>query len=142
MSTPLRVGILGAGAFASRRHLPELVQDPRVTVAAACRRDPEQLAVFADHFHIPERYRDWTEMLGRAGLDAVLIATPHDQHFAQARAALDAGLHVLLEKPMALSAEDAEALAASARARDKVLAVAFNPPYWRHTHALRRGIAA
>lgn len=141
MTSRLRVGILGAGAFASRRHLPELVAEPRVEVVAACRRDPEALRVFADHFGIAERYVDWTQMLDNANLDAVLIATPHNQHVAQTEAALGLGLHVLLEKPMALTGSDARMLRDLAISKGCVLAVAFNPPYWSHTRALRAGIS-
>lgn len=138
----LRIGILGAGAFASRRHLPELVADWRVSVVAACRRDPEQLARFADHFGIPNRYADWRRMLDEEPLDGVLIATPHDQHAEQVRAALERGIPVLVEKPLAIDPKDAEDLAALASNRNVCLLVAFNPPYWRHTRAMRDGIAA
>ncbi|BDI33217.1 oxidoreductase [Capsulimonas corticalis] len=142
MPEAYRIGVLGAGAFASRRHLPALQSDPRARVVAACRRDPEALATFADHFHIPDRYTNWEAMLNDAALDGVLIATPHDQHYAQAKAALECGLHVLMEKPMALSGEEAKELADLAHLLGRSLVVAFNPPYWRHTNALRAGIAA
>jgi len=142
LTSRLRVGILGAGAFASRRHLPELVADSRVSVVAACRGDQDALSVFADHFGIGERYSDWREMLDKADLDAVLIATPHNQHVEQTAAALQRGLHVLLEKPMAFTAVDARALRDLAKSRGLVLTVAFNAPYWSHTRALRSGIQA
>jgi predicted dehydrogenase len=142
MPETYNIAILGAGAFASRRHLPALQSDPRAKVVAACRRDPDALATFADHFQIPGRYADWEEMLDDANLDGILIATPHDQHYAQAKAALEKGLHVLMEKPMALHGDEAQELADLARVLGRSLTVAFNPPYWRHTHALRAGIAA
>ena len=142
IALPLRIGIIGAGAFASRRHLPDLVKDPRVRVAAACRRDPEQLKLFCDHFGIPKRYTDWRRMLDDEALDGVLIATPHEQHAEQAREAIVCGLHVLEEKPMALTGTEADALAALAAQYGVRFAIAFNPPYWRHTDEMRRGIAA
>lgn len=135
----MRIAVIGAGAFASRRHLPELQTDPRVHLVAACRRNPEALARVADHFGIPGRYADWREMLDAEALDGVLIATPHDQHFAQARAALERGLHVLLEKPMALTVPEAQELMALAAEKHVCLGVALNPPYWRHTEAMRVG---
>lgn len=138
----LRIGILGAGAFASRRHLPELISDSRVSVAAACRRDPKQLAIFADHFGIPNRYLDWREMLENEPLDGVVIATPHDVHYEQAAVALRKGLHVLLEKPMTLNPQEAEELEILATNQRLCFVVAFNPPYWPHTEALREGIIA
>lgn len=138
---PLRIAVIGAGAFASRRHLPELQTDPRVHLVAACRRNPDELARVADHFGIPGRYADWREMLETEALDGVLIATPHDQHFAQAHAALERGLHVLLEKPMALIVSEAQQLMALATEKHRCLCVALNPPYWRHTEALRVAVA-
>lgn len=140
LASRLRVGILGAGAFASRRHLPELVADSRVEVVAACRRDAGALAVFSDHFKIRDRYADWQEMLEKANLDAVLIATPHNQHEEQAAAALKRGLHVLLEKPMAFTGAQARKLRDLAKSSGLVLVVAFNPPYWSHTRELRTGL--
>ncbi len=139
-SRTLRVGVIGAGAFASRRHLPDVLRDERATLTAACRRDPEALATVADHFSIPGRYSDWQTMLAEEPLDAVIIATPHDQHAEQAIAALDRGIHVLLEKPMAITVEEGERVAAAAKASGCVLAVAFNAPYWRHTTAMREGL--
>jgi len=140
LTSRLRVGILGAGAFASRRHLPELVADSRIEVVAACRRDQDALTAFADHFGIKHRYADWREMLDKANLDAVLIATPHNQHAEQTESALRQGVHVLLEKPMALTGAEARSLRDLAKSSGLVLAVAFNPPYWGHTRALRAGI--
>jgi predicted dehydrogenase len=127
--------VIGAGAFASRRHLPDVVKDERAALTAACRRDAAALATVADHFQIPARYNDWQKMLAEEPLDAVIIATPHDQHAEQAIAALDRGIHVLLEKPMAISVADAERVAEAAEASGCILA-----PYWRHTTAMREGL--
>ncbi|MDR3710120.1 MAG: Gfo/Idh/MocA family oxidoreductase [Capsulimonadaceae bacterium] len=137
---PLRIGIIGAGAFASRRHLPDVQRDERTVLAAACRRSPEELKTVADHFSIPGRYTDWIEMLDREPLDGVIIATPHDQHALQAIEAMNRGLHVLLEKPMAITVSDAERILETAKRTDRTLAVALNAPYWRHTAIMREGI--
>ena len=138
---PLRVGVIGAGAFASRRHLPDIQRDDRAEIVAACRRDTEALTLVADHFNIPGRYTSWTEMLDRESLDAVIIATPHDQHAEQAVAAMNRGLHVLLEKPMAVAVDDAYRILETAEKTGRTLAVALNAPYWRHTEAMRDGVA-
>ena len=137
---PLRIGIIGAGAFASRRHLPDLQSDGRAVVVAACRRDADALATVADHFQIPARYTDWRRMLDSESLDGVIIATPHDQHAEQAIEAMDRGLHVLVEKPMAVEVDAALAMAETARRTGRVLEVALNAPYWRHTAAMREGV--
>jgi predicted dehydrogenase len=138
----VRLGVIGAGWFASRRHLPDAQADPHVALAALCRRDPTARARMADHFQISaeDAYADWRHMLDHAELDAVLIATPHSLHFEQAKAALERGLHVLIEKPMALRGEEARALVALAEAQNRKLSVALNPPFWAHCHRIRRAL--
>ncbi len=139
---PVRLGVVGAGWFASRRHLPDARANPQVHLSALCRRDPAACAKMAAHFQVdPEHtYADWRQMLEDAELDAVLIATPHALHYEQAKAALERGLHVLLEKPMALHAAEARELVALAHARERKLEVALNPPYWAHCNRVRRAL--
>lgn len=141
---PVRLGIIGAGWFVSRRHLPDAMANPKVTVAAICRRDPEARAKIAAHFAIPDEitFGDWRQMLDSVEMDAVLIATPNALHYEQAREALERGLHVLIEKPMTVRSEDAHALVALARARNRKLSVALNPPFWAHCHSIRRALAS
>ncbi|MCC6444527.1 MAG: Gfo/Idh/MocA family oxidoreductase [Armatimonadetes bacterium] len=133
----LRIGVIGAGSFASRRHLPALASSARAKVAAICRRDPEALAKMGDHFQVQHRYTDWQRMLDEVAMDGVLIATPHTLHYPQAKDALRRGLHVLLEKPMATSGQEARELARLAREKGLALTVALNPPYWAHDRFLR-----
>ena len=73
----------------------------------------------AAHFGLPleSGYEDWRRMLDEAPLDAVLIATPNNLHYEQAKAALEHNLHVLLEKPMTIRSEQAHELVALAKAR-------------------------
>ncbi len=138
---PVRIGVVGAGWFASRRHLPDIGRCAGAKLAAICRRSKTELRRIAEHFGSPPAYTDYAEMLAHADLDAVLICTPHALHGPQAAAALARGLHVLVEKPLALSAREAAGLAEQARERSRVLAVAVNPPYWAHCHALRAWVA-
>jgi predicted dehydrogenase len=139
---PIRLGVIGAGAFACRRHLPDAVNNPRVCLAGICRRDPETRAKIAAHFCVPEdkTYGDWRQMLDDLEMDAVLIATPNAHHYEQAKSALERGLHVLLEKPMTIRASEAHELVALARQQDLRLAVALNPPFWAHCHQVRRAL--
>jgi predicted dehydrogenase len=138
----VRIGVVGAGWFASRRHLPDIGRCARAELVAVCRRDPGELQRIVEHFGHPAGYAEYRQMLDEAALDAVLICTPHALHAPQARAALERGLHVLVEKPLALTAAEAEALAALALERSLVLGVAVNPPYWAHCHALRDWVAS
>jgi predicted dehydrogenase len=137
----LRIGVVGGGWFASRRHLPDIGRCARAELAAVCRRDPGELQRIAEHFGHPACYTDYRQMLAEAALDAVLVCTPHALHAPQAKAALERGLHVLVEKPLALAVAEAEALAGLARERSLVLGVAVNPPYWAHCHAVRQWVS-
>ena len=141
---PVRLGVIGAGWFVSRRHLPDVQRSANLTLAALCRRDGAARARMAEHFEVaPENaFADWRQMLDTATLDAVLIATPNSLHFEQAQAALEKGLHVLLEKPMTIQSEDARALVRLAREKGLHLGVALNPPYWAHCHSARRALAS
>ena len=135
----VRLGVIGAGWFVSRRHLPDLQEKPELELAALCRRDEEARGTMADHFGLAREFgfADWRKMLDEAPLDAVLIATPNALHFEQAKAALERNLHVLVEKPMTLRGEHARELAAIAKERNLQLGVALNPPYWAHCHRMK-----
>jgi predicted dehydrogenase len=138
----LRVGVVGAGWFASRRHLPELVEHPEVELVALCRRSPEPLARLAKWFGVARTYTEPETMLAEAELDAVLVCSPHNLHHDHTVACLDAGCHVLLEKPMAITGAEARDLVARAEAAGKILDVAYNPPYWRHSAWLKERVEA
>ena len=140
---PVRLGVIGAGSFVSRRHLPDVQRSANLTLVALCRREEAARTRMAEHFGVAPQnaFANWQEMLGSAPLDAVLIATPNSLHFEQAQAALEKGLHVLLEKPMTIRSEDAHALVRSAREKGLHLGVALNPPYWAHCHRARRALA-
>lgn len=132
--THLRVGIIGAGIWATVAHIPQFRQTGRAEVVAICRRSAEKLALLQEKFQIPEAYTDWQAMLAQADLDAVVVSTPHDLHAAPTLAALGRGLHVLVEKPMALRSADAWAMVAAATEAERVLMVGYNARFqalWR-----------
>jgi len=140
MGDPIRFGVVGAGAFASRRRLPDMIANNDAEIVALCRRNESELDKIADHFEVSGRYTDYDTMLEKADLDAVLVATPHALHYEQTKLALERDLHVLLEKPMAIRTSEARELADFAAQRNRVLTVAVNPPFWRHTHYVRNVI--
>jgi len=137
---PLRFGVIGAGWFAARRHIPDICAHPDAVLAAICRRNATELAVLSEHFKPKAKYTDWREMIERCSLDAVLIATPHNLHFEPAWAALERGLHVLLEKPMTVDPAEARELCRLADEQKVHLSVALNPPFWAHCHRIRGAI--
>ena len=137
----VRIGVIGAGWFASRRHLPEAKDLKEIQIVALCRRDPEMLNKIADHFQVAQRYTDYREMLDREKLDAVLVCTPHHLHYEHIKASLERGLHVITEKPMTLRGSEAWELVDLARSKGLTLLVSFNPPYWRHDASACRLLA-
>ena len=134
---PLRLGVIGAGWFASRRHCPDVVDHPEVELAALCRRDEKQLAQMARAFDVADTYTDYAGLIASGSLDGVIICSPHQLHFEHTRAALEAGLHVLLEKPITLDPDEGRQLVALSAATGRALVVAQNPPYWSHCRFLR-----
>jgi predicted dehydrogenase len=137
----LRVGVLGAGWFASRRHIPDILADHCLELAAICRRDKDALQRMADAFHPSAVYTDWQQMVETEMLDIAVISSPHSLHYPMAEATLKRGVHVLLEKPMTIRADHAEALHALAQSRGLYLATAYNPPFWAHCDLLRNRIS-
>ena len=97
----VRVGMLGAGAWARSAHLPGWRRDPRCEVVAVADPEGERAADCAREFDIPHATRDWQALVARPDLDVVDIATPSHTHLELATAALGAGKHVLCEKPVA-----------------------------------------
>ncbi len=111
----LRVGIVGAGDFGAA-HARAIAAHDDVEVVAASRTDAAALAEFTGRFG-GTGYADYRALLGDPHVDAVLVATPHDRHTAIALAAVEAGRHVLLEKPMAPTLEECDRIVeASTRA--------------------------
>ena len=117
MSGKLRVGVVGAGWWAVANHLPVLKSRSDVDLVAVCRLGRAELAKVQSVFGIPYGTEDFTAMLDEAPMDALVVASPHNLHGAHAIAALERGLHVLIEKPMTVSAAEARAIAALARAK-------------------------
>jgi phthalate 4,5-cis-dihydrodiol dehydrogenase len=109
----LRLGVAGLGR-GFMLTLPALIAHPGVVLAGATDLRPEALQRFSEEFGAPG-YATLDELLQDETIDAVYIATPHDLHAVQTLAALRAGKHVLVEKPMATSVEDCLAMAGAAR---------------------------
>ena len=109
-----RIGVVGIGWWATFNHIPTIAQCPQAEVVAICDLDKERLDIAGERFGIAARYTDIDAMLAAEKLDGVMISTPHVAHTAPALAALRAGAHVLIEKPMTTTAADARAIAKAA----------------------------
>ena len=100
------VGVLGAGAWAEFAHLPAYKRDPRCELVAIADPVVERAKAFAEKFGIPNVYASHHELIGRADIDLVDVCTPSATHFELSWAALEAGKHVLCEKPVAYDYRD------------------------------------
>jgi predicted dehydrogenase len=116
MDTILRVGVLGAGAWARNAHIPGWQRDPRCAVVSICDVERERAEAYAGDFGIPDATDDWQTLIGRSDIDAIDIVTPSHTHYELACAALEAGKHVLCEKPVAYDFRQTRAAAEMARA--------------------------
>jgi predicted dehydrogenase len=112
-SRPVRVGLIGTSWWSAFAYAPALVAHPHAELAAVCGRDGDRTRDFAAKFGIGEVFHDPSELIASPGLDAVVVALPDDLHHSVTLAALDRGLNVLCEKPLALT----EALAREMRDR-------------------------
>ena len=121
--TALRVAVIGAGWYAAASHIPTLAAIPGVALDGVCRLGTEDLERVRSHFGFAFASEDFREVLARRP-DAVIVASPHHLHHQHASAALSAGAHVLVEKPMTLDPAEAWDLAARARSARRHLLVA------------------
>ena len=118
-----RIGVVGIGWWATFNHIPTIQAGHDAKIVAICDLDAERVHIAGDRFGIAGRYTDVAAMLDAENLDGVMISTPHIHHTAPAIAALEAGCHVLVEKPMATTAADGRAIAAAALRAGKEVVV-------------------
>ncbi|HEV2765364.1 MAG TPA: Gfo/Idh/MocA family oxidoreductase, partial [Pyrinomonadaceae bacterium] len=140
---PIRLGLVGGGRVAETRHLPALARVSGGRVVAAADVDPVNLERVARRFDIERRHADFRAMLREEELDAVAVCVPPALHAEVALAALDAGKHLFVEKPLALRLEDCDLLIERARAAGVCGMVGFNLRWHRLVcearEAVRRG---
>ncbi len=121
----VRVGVIGAGVWATTSHLPTLLRRAdEIELVAVCRKGPDQLRAVADQFGFPLASEDYRDVLD-AGVDMCIVASPAALHYEHAKAALDAGCHVLLEKPVTLDPAHAWDLVRRADEAQRHVVVSF-----------------
>lgn len=141
MTEPIRVGVIGTSWWAEAMHLSSLASHPQATLAAVCGRNPERAAALAARYAIPQVFADYRAMIAQGGLDALVIVTPDDLHYTMALAGLERGLHVLCEKPLALTLRQARTMAERAARAGVKHMVGFSwrgLPHYRHLRELVR----
>lgn len=124
-----RIGVVGIGWWACFNHIPALQASPEVEAVAICDLSEPRLREVGERFGIAARYRDVAGMVRAERLDGVIVSTPHVAHVAPALAALAAGAHVLVEKPMATTAADGRAIAAAGVAAGRQVLVSTGLNY-------------
>ena len=134
----LRIGLVGVGAAAQVNHIPALMKTEGVELVALCDRDPEKAQRVAQKFGVPTAVSRIEEMFEIEEIDAIDICTPNFLHAPMAVASLDAGKHVLCERPLARSSEEAAAMVKAARKADRTLACAVQHRFRPDAQLLRR----
>ena len=137
----IRIGVAGAGWVAMNRHLPVLKRDRRVEIAAVLDPQMGRAADAARRFGVARHFDRLEDFLAEP-LDAVVVCTPPDSHAHVIEAALSAGCHVLVEKPMTLSAAEGGKLETLAAERNLVLCPAHNFLFARSAKRARDLLAA
>jgi predicted dehydrogenase len=133
---PLRIGIVGTGAVAQLVHLPLCTERTDVDVAALADADTGKAAALAERFKV-DRVETTEALLQDEELDGVILCTPNHLHEAEAVAALEAGRHVLVERPMALTPEGCRRIAETAEARGRIAMVGMSHRFRPDVSALR-----
>ncbi len=127
------IGFVGAG-YIAHAHARALAAVPGARICAVCNPGEEKRLAFARTFGIARVYASIAEVLADPTVDAVVISTPNALHAEQTIAALAAGKHVFVEKPMACTVADAEAMVGAAQIRDRALMVGH---MWRFDREAR-----
>ena len=125
----LRVGFIGAGRIADM-HYEGYRDGAKARLYALCDTDPELLRRRAGEWGVEKAYDDYRRLLDDPQIDAVEVITPHHLHAEMTIAALEAGKHVSVQKPMALNISDAEAMIATAKRSGRLLRVIENYRYY------------
>jgi predicted dehydrogenase len=123
---PLRIGVLGAAPIVKMALLTPASATPAVVVQAVAARQLSRAQRFAARFGIPQAYGSYSDLLADEDVDAVYVPLPPSLHGTWAAAAMDAGKHVLIEKPFTSNGDDATALVARAETSGLVVMEAFH----------------
>ena len=132
------MGVIGAGWWATFAHLPAVQSHPQAELLAVQSREKTAVEKIARDFGVPHAGTSVDELLSVPGLEAVIIASTPNVHFAQAKAALERGLHVLIEKPMTFTAAEARELVELAAQKKHQLLISCPWHFTRHGIEARR----
>lgn len=141
--TGRRFGVIGGGLIAQAVHLPNLRSNPAIDIVSIADPSAQVAHELALRYGIPMTYLDWREMLDRERLDAIVICSPHSTHAAIVLAAIELGIHCLVEKPLCIDPADGRRIELAAAAAGVVVQVGymkrFDPAYQRFLEQLPAG---
>ena len=137
----VNIGVLGTGIIMRGSHLPALQDQPHAEVVAAANLHPESLRRLAEDFHIPTTYTDFAEMAADPNVDAVVVGLPNYLHAPVTIQMLEAGKHVLCEKPMAMSVAEGQKMVEASQRAGRKLMIGHMWRFDRETRWLRNVVA-
>jgi predicted dehydrogenase len=139
---PVKYGVIGCGAIAQRRHIPECIANPDSVLIGIAEFNQTRCDELGSK-HGVKSFCDHKDLLKMGELDAVVVSGPNALHASQTIDALNAGKHVLCEKPMAISREEAKSMIAAAEKNKRYLMIGLNqrlmPPHVRAKEILKTG---
>ncbi|MEW4326515.1 Gfo/Idh/MocA family oxidoreductase [Rossellomorea marisflavi] len=121
----LKIGVIGCGSISKHRHIPEYMANEHAEIVAVCDIVKDRAQEMADQIGA-KAYTDYKDLLKDESIEAVSVCTPNALHAPISVDALKAGKHVLCEKPMATSTEEAEAMIVAANEADRKLMIGHN----------------
>ncbi|HEU4754310.1 MAG TPA: Gfo/Idh/MocA family oxidoreductase [Armatimonadota bacterium] len=140
----LGIGIIGSGGIARNAHMPgyKTMEGEGVRILAVADANPDVAREAAEQFDVPHRFTDYRELLAMDEIQAVSICTPNYLHMQPTIDALEAGKHVLVEKPLAMNAAEGKAMVDAAHRTGKKLQVGFMKRFEAGAQALKRFVDA
>lgn len=137
MMKKLRIGVIGVGGIAQGRHIPAFLKlGDLCEITAVSDVNIERAKEVAEQYTIPYATENYHDLFPK--VDAVCICTPNKFHADISIAALKAGVHVMCEKPMAMSAAECEKMMEAAKQADKVLAIAYHYRFMKEAQAAKK----
>ncbi len=138
----VKIGIIGCGGIAQAAHIPNYQKLPQAEIVACCDIIKGKAEEAAEKFNIPRIFTDHRELLEIEEVDAVSVCTPNFAHMRPTVDALRQGKHVLVEKPMAMNAEEAQAMVDASVKSGRKLMIGLNYRWRADVQALKRFVDA
>jgi predicted dehydrogenase len=136
-----RIAVIGCGGIA-QTHIAALKSMPDVEIVAGVDIKQDRLDIMKDKHGVTDNYTDWKKMLKNVQPDAVTVCTPNGVHAAPTIDALNAGCHVIVEKPMAMNPGECEKMIAAAKKNKKKLTIGFQYRYHPNSQFLKKAADA